>query len=85
MFVSGLTGWLLLCVAYASANMYFQNLANRLAKTPFKLLVMGAAIYAVAAAIAWIMTTIVTMVRHSVPVPASVPRTVAVEVPTRPQ
>ncbi len=85
MFVSGLAGWVLLCVAYASANMYFQNLSNRMAKTPFKLLVMGAAVYAVAAAIAWIMTTIVTMLRHSVAVPSPVPAAVAVEVPTRPQ
>lgn len=85
MFVSGFTGWILLCVAYASANMYFGNLANRMAKTPFKLLVMGAAIYAVAAAIAWIMHTIVIMMRHSVPVASPVQRAVAVEVPTRPQ
>ena len=80
-FTSGLTGWVLLCVAYASANMYFQNLENRLSKSPFKLLVMGAVIYAVAGVIAWILTTIVAMVRQNVPVPA--PR--AAEVPTRPQ
>jgi hypothetical protein len=84
-FTSGLTGWVLLCVAYASANMYFENLENRLAKTPFKLLVMGAIVYAVAAAIAWIMTTIVAMLRHSYPVAVSVPAPRAVEVPTRPQ
>lgn len=80
-FISGLTGWLLLCVAYASANMYFQNLENRLSKSPFKVLVMGAVIYGVAGVIAWIMTTIVTMMRHNVPVPV----TRAVEVPTHPQ
>jgi hypothetical protein len=80
-FTSGLTAWVLLCVAYASANMYFQNLENRLSKSPFKVLVMGAVIYGVASVIAWIMTTIVTMIRHNVPVPV----TRAVEVPTRPQ
>jgi hypothetical protein len=80
-FTSGLTGWVLLCVAYASANMYFQNLENRLSKSPFKVLVMGAVVYGVAGVIAWIMTTIVTMMRHNVAPP--VPR--AVEVPTRPQ
>jgi hypothetical protein len=80
-FTSGLMGWVLLCVAYASASMYFQNLETRLAKTPFKVLVMGAVIYGVAGVIAWIMTTIVTMIRQNVPVPAPS----VVEVPTRPQ
>lgn len=80
-FLSGFAGWILLCIAYASANMYFINLSNRFSTSPFKLLVMGAVLYGVAGAAVWISGTIVGMLRHNVPVPAARPA----EVTTHPR
>ncbi len=79
-FTSGLVAWLLLCIAYVSANIAFANLANRFSTGPFKLLVMGAVLYGVAGVTVWTLTTVVTVLHHNVPAAPS-----AIEVTTHPR
>jgi hypothetical protein len=79
-FTSGLMAWVLLCVAYSSANMAFVNLANRFSTGPFKLLVMGAVLYGVVGVTVWTLTTIVTVLRRDV---SAAPA--AIEVTTNPR
>ena len=68
-FVSGITAWLVLAGAYAAATMFFENLINRLNVTPFHLLMLGAVIYGVIAAMSWVASSLVSLLRRTAPVP----------------
>jgi hypothetical protein len=63
-FVSGMTAWSLLSGAYACATMFFENLINRLHITPFHLLMLGAMIYGLIAAMTWVAATVVFLLRR---------------------
>ena len=53
MFASGLLGWLLFSLAYQAMGLFFLNLHARL-RYPFNVFMLGAIVYAVVAATAWV-------------------------------
>ncbi|MGA8269293.1 MAG: hypothetical protein WB787_16145 [Candidatus Acidiferrales bacterium] len=81
LFTAGITGWVVLAAAYASAAMFFDNLVNRLGLTPLHLLMLGAVIYGVLAVMVWVATSITSLFWHQAPEPHVTP----VEVATRKQ
>jgi hypothetical protein len=64
LFASGVLGWLILVFAYWAAGMYFSNLENRIGKTPFELLMMGAIVYGIVAVCSWVISTLRTVRHH---------------------
>lgn len=57
---SGLLGWLLFALAYNAMGLFFVNLHARL-RTPFNVFMIGASVYAVVAAAAWVVTMALDM------------------------
>lgn len=64
LFASGLLGWLILVFAYWIAGMFFSNLENRIGKTAFELLMMGAIVYGIVAVCSWVISTLRTVRHH---------------------
>jgi len=60
-FTSGMTAWSVFTSAYACATMFFENLINRLNVTPFHLLMLGALIYGVIAAMIWVGSSLASV------------------------
>jgi membrane protease YdiL (CAAX protease family) len=63
MFVSAMVGWVLFAGAYDLAGHFFRNLFDVL-RTPFELLVEGAAVYGVCAVGSWVVEMIHHARRH---------------------
>ncbi|MFZ0736369.1 MAG: hypothetical protein WA002_02000 [Candidatus Acidiferrales bacterium] len=70
LFRAGMTAWIVFVLAYSGEAMYFPNLVNRLEKTPFLLLVLGAVTYGVIAVMFWVLATLFSVLRHPAPQPA---------------
>ncbi len=81
LFTSGITAWMLLAGAYACATMFFENLINRLDVTPFHVLMLGGVIFGVLAVMAWVASSLVSLLGHAAPVP--LPRPVPAIPPKR--
>ena len=54
MFTSAICGWAILCAGYVTMGFFFVNLHVRLNKTPFQVLILGMALYGVAAVVLWV-------------------------------
>jgi hypothetical protein len=54
LFTSAASGWLVFCLAYSAAGLFFENLHTRLNKTPFHMFLLGAGCYAVVAVAIWV-------------------------------
>jgi hypothetical protein len=65
LFSSGIIAWLIFVASYSFAALFFENLVNRLGKTPFLALVLGAITYGVIAVIVWVVSTILGLLHHS--------------------
>jgi uncharacterized integral membrane protein len=81
MFTAGMTAWSLLSAAYACAAIFFDNLVNRLGMTPLHLLILGAVIYGVLAAMIWVASSVASLLWRS----ASETDATAFEMTTRKQ
>ncbi len=66
LFVSGVMSWLLLSLVYALMGLFFENLHSRLDKTPFHLFVLGAAVYGLAAVVAWVASMLLAARHHPI-------------------
>jgi hypothetical protein len=64
LFSSGMAAWLIFVLSYTCATAYFENLVNRLGKTPFLLLVLGAITYGVIAVIVWVVSVLYGLLHH---------------------
>jgi hypothetical protein len=64
MFISSMTAWLILTVAYDFAGIYFRNLFSALQRTPFEVLIEGTIVYGVVAVAAWVFAMILHARRH---------------------
>ena len=64
MFSSGMAAWLIFVLSYTCATGYFENLVNRMGKTPFLMLVLGAITYGVIAVIAWVAAVLYGLMHH---------------------
>jgi hypothetical protein len=69
--VAGVVGWAITCLCYFGWTMYFSLLSGRM--SAFRVFVMGAAIYGLAAVITWIGNLVQTARHHHLAV-ATVPR-----------
>ncbi len=58
LFVSGTLSWAILSISYWLAGLYLQNLENRVGKTTFELLFVGAVLYSIAAVACWVVSLI---------------------------
>ncbi len=66
LFMSGVASWLLLSLVYALMGLFFENLHSRLNKTPFHLFVLGAAVYGLAAVVAWVVSMLLAARHHPI-------------------
>jgi len=74
MFVSAMVGWVLFAGAYNLAGYLFRNLFDALQRTPFELLVEGAAVYGVCAVGSWVVEMIHHARRHPMALRRKPPR-----------
>lgn len=65
MFVSAITGWAILAVAYDFSGLYFRNLFDVTHRTPFEILAEGALFYGILSLSAWVCRIILHARRHS--------------------
>ena len=61
MFASGICAWAIFCANYALVGLYFTNLHERLGKTPFQLLILGAMAYGMAAVASWVAGMVLSL------------------------
>ena len=69
LFGAGITGWLILSLAYRLMGFFFENLFARLDKTPFHLFMLGATVYGLVAVASWVAS--MTLVARTHPIAAS--------------
>src|ERR1700683_2627547 len=80
MFRAGLFGWVIFVLAYSCTAIYYSNLVNRLGKTSFHVLVLGATVYGVLAVCVWVIVTAMALFR---PEPAPRPHAGRISNPPR--
>jgi hypothetical protein len=83
LFSAGITSWAIFVASYSVAGVYFDNLVNRLGKTPFLMLVLGAITYGVISVVVWVVSMLFGLLRH--PAVAVAHRPATVEVAPRPR
>ncbi len=64
LFVSGMLGWVVFTLGYLIAGFIFENLFNL--RTPFEILIYGAAAYGVVAVAIWVFSMALTARHHPV-------------------
>jgi hypothetical protein len=64
MFVAGITGWLILSLAYAAAGSILVHLHTRLGVSAFHVLLLGTGGYAVVAVGCWVTSMLVSLLSH---------------------
>jgi hypothetical protein len=63
LFRAGLLGWAIFVLSYSCATLYYVNLTNRLGKSSFHMLVLGATIYGVLSVGIWVVVTALALIR----------------------
>lgn len=80
MFRAGIFGWVIFVLAYSFTGVYYTNLVNRLQKSAFHMLVLGATVYGVLAVCVWVIVTAMALFR-----PEPVTRPSPVRISNRPR